>query len=180
VAVQRETIVMSRKTRNILLIVLAVPILIVIVLLLFAEWMWGGRVQTSLDPQYVPTAQYLVEHPEPMPGFINVYPRPGSTIQSGDMLQAATNAYRLAASEDDIADWTRIYVNNVRLENFRDVVRGMGGPLMPPDETYDPTFFFSPPLQPGFHLIEIRVGTSITALLNPSEARTYTWAYQVE
>jgi hypothetical protein len=179
VAAQQGAMGMRRKIRNLVLAVLAVPVLIILVRVLYILWIWDGHLETSLNAQHIPTAQYLMQNPEPTPRFLYIDPPPASTIKTGEEIFVATNPFRLSTTIADIAEWTQFFINNSRIgrSNYS---WGIAGPLMPPDETYDPEYTFSPPLQPGLHLIEIRVGTSITVLLNPAEARSYMWAYRVE
>lgn len=169
-----------RKVRNIVLVVLGVPCSILFILLAFADWAWGGRVQPSLDAQYVPTAEYLIQNTVAIPTFIDVRPPPGTTIESGETICVAVFVRRLSASEYDVAEWTHIYVNNQRISRSDYGVGTIGEVTPEGSVTNTVEFCFDPLLEKGLHVIEVQVASSVTALLNPAEARSYTWAYRVE
>lgn len=171
---------MYRKPIKLILFVLGVSILVIFVLFIYPEWKWGGHVQPSLDQQYVPTAQALMENTPSVPNFLSLYPSPGSVIQSGEEIFIDVYSERLSVSSHDVFEWTRIYINNVRIAPFKDVGATFGGALMLRGQNAEPVFSLRPKLSSGLHLFEIRVGTSINALLNPAEAHSYTWAYQVK
>lgn len=167
-----------RKVRNIVLVVIGVPCSILFILLAFADWAWGGRVQTSLDAQYVPTAEALLQNPAGIPSFLrDIHPSPGSIIEAGQGICANVDVRRLSLSSRDIADWTRFYINGSRAP-WSGV--SLLGELSSAGTMEIAQFCTVPKLERGLHLIEIRVGTSIAALFNPAEARSYTWAYRVE
>ena len=170
---------MSRNIRILILLVTIGIVLFIFWEFVYPEWKWGGHLQTSLDAQYIPTAQALVQNVQPVPSFLTISPAPGSVIETGEQINIGVYSGRLSTSSSDVFEWTRLYINGVRIapDNYN---AAFGGPLEPPYQLIEPSFYLSPELQPGFHLIEIRVGTSIMALLNPAEARSYTWAYQVE
>jgi hypothetical protein len=169
---------MLRIIRNVVLVFLAIPIIAIAVLLLYAEWIWGGRIQTSLDAQYVPTAQALVQNPVPTPSLIHIEPAPGNVVESRQNICANVKAWELSVDSIDIGEWTRIYVNG---SPAPDLIIGYVGELSSSLGAREIVqFCTSPELEDGLHIIEIRVGTSISALLNTAEARSYMWAYRVE
>ena len=71
-----------RKLNKGCVLLVTIPFLIVIGLLLFAEWVWGGSIKPSLDPQYIPTAEYLIQHPQPTPSFLQIQHIPGTILGS--------------------------------------------------------------------------------------------------
>jgi hypothetical protein len=170
---------MSRRTSIPILIVFITIVLFIIWAFVYPEWKWSGHLQSTLDALYVPTAQALVQNSEPIPSFLTISPSPASVIEAGEQINIGVYSGRLSASSFDVFEWTRLYINGVRIAPD-DYNAAFGGPLEPPYQLIEPSFYLSPELQPGFHLIEVRVGTSIMVLLNPSEARSYAWAYQVE
>jgi hypothetical protein len=173
------------KWKRIVLFLLAVPIVILLALLLFAEWAWGGYIKPTLDPQYIPTAEYLLQNPIPTPDFISVNPPPGSVVSAADsiIVHVPISPNAPLGSKDEIANWTFTYLNRQRIprSNFGvtfSTVYSSDGPGVVYIEYAD--FIFPLSLSPGLHILEIRVGKSVTVLFNPAEAYTYTWAYKVE
>jgi hypothetical protein len=173
------------KWKRIILFLLAVPIVILLCLLLFADWAWGGGyIKSSLDSQYIPTAEHLIQNPISTPNSLRVNPPPGSVMRAEDIIIVGVPTLPNAplGSRDEIANWTHLFINNQRISR-RDFGVGFIGGLFSdvPGYVRETTEFgFSPDLNPGVHIFEIRVGKSLTALLNPAEAYTYTWAYRVE
>jgi hypothetical protein len=169
--------VMSRRTRNVLLFVLS-AIVGMLLLSAFAYWWYGGNIKPSLDAQFMPTAQALIENPAPIPSFIwGILPEPGSIIEREERICITIDAPRLDISAYDFGDWTRFYINNERAP-WTGV--SMVGPLRPEGYYEMPQMCIWPPLEQGLHLFEIKIGTSVLVALNPRRARTYTWAYRVE
>jgi len=167
------------------LLLTIIPIGIIILYLLFSEWAWGGYVKPSLDPQYVPTAGYLQQNPVSTPAFLTVNPPPGSTINSQDRISVSiqTLPETPLGKSDEISQWTRMFINYQKIAYFKDfhveLIGGLDGSV-PGYKRETAHFVLRPNLQPGLHILEIRVGKSVTALLNPAEAYSYKWAYRVE
>ncbi len=167
----------SRKTRNVLLLVLS-AIVGMLLLSAFAYWWYGGNIKPSLDAQLVPTAQALMQNPAPIPSYIwGILPEPGSVIESEERVCLTIDAPKLDISAYDFGDWTRFYINGERAP-WSGV--SIVGPLLPEGAYEMPQTCIWPPLEKGLHLFEIKIGTSFIVALNPRQARSYTWAYLVE
>ncbi len=161
-------------------LLITIPLLILVALWLFTERVWGGSVKPSLDAQYKPTAEYLLEHPQPIPSFMGVA-KPGSTIAASSHVQV----FVYYKEHRDIVMWTRLFLNNQSLS------AGDADPFSIPALPLDMakperklTLFIDFPLNnrltPGLHLFRIQIGSSFNDFLNPDPKLSYEWACRVE
>ncbi|MBI1279540.1 MAG: hypothetical protein GC179_15545 [Anaerolineaceae bacterium] len=167
---------------------IGIPFLILAGLLLFAQWVWGGSIKPSLDAQYVPTAEYLFEHPQSTPSFLSIQPSPSTyvknqtpfhiTLSLGDSrfgckeLCVDSDSHN---AEDNYERWSNIFINNQRIPHLL-IFASSAGNL----GHYGLTFNFNPELSSGLHLFRIEIGSSFNDFLNPDPKLRYEWAYRVE
>jgi|SRR5689334_12221015 len=170
-----------RKLNKGCVLLIAIPLLILLSLWLFGEWAWGGSTKPSLDAQYIPTAEYLLEHPQPTPSFLQINPVPGTKLASrlGD-LRVEVN---LGADKTGTTQWTQIFLNGQRLSHL-DITGSFPGGLPAPNEKNFNTVYFyfykTTTVGSGLHLFRIQAGSSFYDLLNPDPKLSYEWAYRVE
>ncbi len=146
-----------------------------------------GGFQTSLDPAFAPTAEFLIQHPMPTPEFISyVNPAPGSTLDGTTKFCVGVipnnipgaETTRKLNSEDfpshNAAFGARIIVNNLVLPRnsvdifvLNSMIPFKGHLWIQVDVCT------APPLEDGLHLIEISMEGSPRTF-------TYTWAYKTE
>ncbi len=170
---------MSKKFRCSCLILICLPILCLVFLLLYAEWAWGGRLQTTLEPRLIPTAQHLMQTVAPKPAWLTIYPAPSGTYpESAENITLSVEILPRFRTATDIAEWTRIFINGERISSSMYAAYICGE--ITPEMKEEQCFVLSPELEPGLHLLRIQVGTSIDALLNPDPSYSYEWAYKVE
>ncbi|HEX2905918.1 MAG TPA: hypothetical protein VHO69_03610 [Phototrophicaceae bacterium] len=119
------------KRDRLFLLVVPVMALIIAVLLLivFDQWAWGGYVKPSLNPPYVPTAEYLLAHPVPLPEFILIDPPPSSSIKVGQQIRVGliVKPPILPGEEAGYATWSYIFVNHQRLSRNDLGIEYIGG-----------------------------------------------------
>jgi hypothetical protein len=170
---------MWRKLNKGCLFLIATPFLILLGLLLFAEWAWGGNIKPSLDPQYVPTAQYLLQHPQPTPSFLQIKPIPGTIL--GSKLGSLRIEVNLKADKSDTSQWSQIFLNGQRLSHL-DITGSFPGGLPAPNEKNFNTAYFlfyrTANLDSGPYLLRIQAGSSFNDFLNPDPKLSYEWAYR--
>ena len=155
-----------------------IPFVILVGLLLFAEWAWGGSIKPSIDPQYVPTAEYLLQHPQSTPSFISVYPEPGSIVQRSQDISVVVV---LHANWSDIIQWTRLLLNGERIPG--DYIRLTYPYGLHVEKDFNAaTFVPTVPetLTSGLHIFRVQVGSSFNDFLNPDPKLSYEWVYRVE
>jgi len=170
---------MSKKFRCSCLVLICLPILYSVFVLLYAEWAWGGRLQTTLEPRLIPTAQYLLQTVAPKPTWLSIYPAPSSIYsESAENITIAVKISPNFSTTTDVAEWTRIFINGERISRLMYAAYICGE--ITPDMKEEQCFMLSPELEPGLHLFRIQVGTSIDAILNPDPSYSYEWAYKVE
>jgi hypothetical protein len=172
---------LRRKLNKGCVLLFAIPFLILISLLLFAQWVWSGSIKPSLDPQFVPTAEYLLEHPQPTPSFLSVSPAPA--LRMDNQLSALRIEVNLEANKFDTSQWTQIFLNGQRLEHL-DTTGSFPGGLPAPNEKNSNTAYFyiyhTATLHSGLYLLRIQAGSSFHDFLNPDPKLSYEWAYRVE
>ncbi len=156
-----------------------------IVWLLYPILVPDGGFQTSLDPAFLPTAEFLIHHPMPTPEFVSyINPEPGSTLDETTKFCVGViphdipgvAAVRELSSEDfpsySAAFGARVIMNNLMLprasvDNFMfGMMIPFNGRLWVQVETCT-----TPPLEKGLHLIEILIE-------DQQQIFTYTWAYK--
>lgn len=170
-----------RKLNKGCLFLTAIPFVILLGLWLFGEWVWGGSVKTSLDAQYIPTAEYLLQHPQPTPSSMQIYPNPGAILDSSDIVVMIL-AFEL--NKDGVEQWTQLFLNHQRIARSDiDTPPGTGRYWSPgimlmdyAELTFDP----NNKLNSGLHLFRIQIGRSFNDFLNPDPKLSYEWAYRVE
>ncbi len=174
---------MSRKLKWAILIA-GLPVLVGTLFSVYAQWAWGGHFQPTLDPQYVPTAQSLVQNPLPTLEYLKIQPAPGSTIKQSDAIQFSIWFLpdHITGTPKDVWTWSQVFVNNQRIDRLAwgsslvgtlssdtsGIMRNLAG------------FSFVPQVEPGLHLFRIQIGTSIDVMFNPNPKSSYQWAYRVE
>ena len=171
---------MSTKMKRYLAIGIFIPVLILAALLSYAQWAWGGSIQTTLASQYIPTAEYLIRNPIPTPSFIqNIVPVPASIISTGDQIYITIDPHMLNKAASDISEWTRIFVNHQRLSSS-DYGVALTGQLGEQKDNGTITFSLHPKLDSGLHIVEIRIGASISDLITLTQSLSYNWVYKVD
>lgn len=143
---------------------LFVLILALLFLLIYPET--RGRIQPYLDIEYIPTAEYLLEHPLALPNsMIGVSHQEVGNLQK--VCVSISHFRRPDLTSDEIRLYTQIFLNKKRLNNMQD---------MSFSEDIAARFCFTVRLNLGIHLLEIRLReTSANEYLE-----TYQFAFQVE
>src|SRR5690606_14982617 len=95
-----------------LFLVLLVPFM------LYILWLERGRgyVQSQLDNSLLPTAETLLQHPAPLPMFVDaIIPSPGSAIASSEIVCVSLLPVRLSPDGDSSNDSLRNAVVGVEI-----------------------------------------------------------------
>jgi len=177
-----------KQQRKFLIGCVSIPFFIVAALWLFAEWAWGGSVKPSLDAQYVPTAEYLLQFPQPTPLFLSINPPPSIQIphQMSFNFSLLLGDKRFGCEQfciDEVSwsggenyhRWSQIYLNNQRIARL-DVFSSRAGNL----GQHGLMFNFNVNLLNGVHLFRIQIASSFNEFLHPDPNLSYEWAYRVE
>ncbi len=101
-----------RKLNKGCLLLIAIPLILVTGLWFFGEWAWGGSTKPSLDVQYIPTAEYLLQHPQPTPSSMLIKPDPSTILASSDTI-AVILAFEL--NKEGVEQWTQLFLNHQRI-----------------------------------------------------------------
>lgn len=166
-----------------LFLVLLVPFM------LYILWLERGRgyVQSQLDNSLIPTAETLLQHPAPLPMFVDaIIPSPGSAIASPQNVCVSLLPGGLTPDGDSSNDSLRnavgsleIFVNDSRLP--RDIINvSMLGILTMTDDgrlTGRVDSCFELRLEQGHHLFELRVSSSPFGIFGLDVFQSYRWAY---
>src|SRR5262245_59467470 len=105
----------DRKMRKPIVISILFPCIVVLLMSACGNWWISGDIKPSLDTQYVPTAQTLIQNPSRRASFIrSIQPVPGSVIASGESVCVTFNTRYFDISNGEFGDWTRFYINNER------------------------------------------------------------------
>ena len=94
------------------------PIVLLVISLLIAWWIWGGYEQSSIPNQLIPTAEFLMKQPVFEPSILNVFPRPGSINKSSEWTYVCLHydpQYEDSEKLRATYNWTRLYLNGQRL-----------------------------------------------------------------
>lgn len=168
-----------RKINKGCVLLIAMPLLILLGLLLLADRISGGSIKPSLDAQYVPTAEYLLQHPQPIPSLIIVHPEPSTLL-------ASSGTVSIGAFLNDkiysLSQWSQLFINNQKV-SIDDIDVAFEYPdIHSKKEVYVQYFYFYlyQRLDPGLHLFRIQIASSFGEFLNPDPNLSYEWAYRVE
>jgi hypothetical protein len=177
---------MRKKTALILVIVLALCVGLGLVTWQFIQAVTCRCTpRTSISTKMLPTAQYLVDHPEPTPSFPqfvwSIEPKPGSSVTDGQevCVNYNVNPFVKAGStvESDVrelAKRSKITVDGktvyVAGQNFAILGKDENGNYVLPPIRY----CFTVSLPPGAHLFSFSVGTT------SGETYSYSWSWVVE
>jgi hypothetical protein len=141
------------------------PLIILTVLGIgLAYWAFGGYVKSSLDPQYIPTAEYLLENQIKRETSIHL-------LEDGDLELYASLDVNLTTSneicltvismDDEDFDYlylAELYINEQVVSRFRYEVEGVALSLPAFSD-----FCFNGHLDSGLHIIEFRAKESLFA-----------------
>jgi hypothetical protein len=153
-----------------------------LVFITYILWLRQGR---SLDPQIIPTAEFLAQNPSPLPYFINyIDPPPGETLLSGQQICLTINPGELMRPEDiydrvqDFVAWNTTFTINEQplpfyTPAFPEFPAGMYK-IIEGQETGVILYCFTPDLEMGLHLAELH--TKDLSGKNYS----YSWAFRVQ
>lgn len=145
-----------------------------------------GGFQTSLDTEYLPTAEFLMQNPASTPQFINfINPLPGSTLGETTKFCAGVIPYdigigteRSDISREDFPGgnvWgARVIVNHMPLPRDSVEMFMHAMPIQFRGSLWaQVTICAAPPLENGLHLVEILIEDGQPIF-------TYTWAYRID
>jgi hypothetical protein len=129
----------------------------------FVYWAIGGYVKPSLDPQYIPTAEFLlensIEREEPIESIVEdlrLYARLGVRTYTSNKICLTV----IAMNENDYDNlyWSELFINEQIVSRFRYDVEGVY--LSLPSFS---GFCFNGHLDTGLHIIEFRAKENLFA-----------------
>jgi len=148
--------------------VLVALFIVIIIFVCLIIWWRSGQLKVILDPQYVPTAEYLLQNPWPTPEAFTIWPPVGEFVHEGDEIC-------INGSDRSYWAWSHLLINGSRLAAadldivFHDVYPNQFVQFCFPNESGNDSS-----LKSGVHLLEIRLRTS------PFSTRySYEWAIRV-
>jgi hypothetical protein len=151
---------------------IVITLVLFIVPLIFEAYWHSGSLRTSLNPQYVATAAYLFENPNPTPTNIYIVPSPGEVIKAGDRVCVYSDLFGYAGYDY----FSHLLINKQRLSHS-DIDVSWGGTF---GYANNSVCFVNNSkrnlgLDEGIHLFEIRLRE------NPFHTEIqYEWAVRVE
>lgn len=178
---------MKRKYFVFLLIVLA--LLGLGLILCYPLWLNVGSVQTQLDEQFSPTAEYILAHPPPTPVFIDaINPPIGSRLEGSEEICVAVLPGGMSDTGDSSGATDRNVASSLRIR--------LNGQLLPVDTVRveqaavlrrlddgrlggEVWACFTRRLQSGYHLLQIETRNSPFGVFGFGDFFSYTWAYFV-
>ena len=164
-------------------------ILTTILVLIYPVWIDAGAFfKHQLDAEFVPTAEYVLQHPIPTPEFIEgISPPIGTTLEGtqqvciGILPGALSDKGETLELETNVAGSLRIVINNQVIP--RDAVRiGMARMIYPlgGDRFSDlMSACFTPELDTGIHLFRVEMHNSPSGIFGSGDYFSYSWVYQV-
>lgn len=160
--------------------------------ILYVAWYWSGTVKASPDPALVPTIQWLLTNPQPMPRFVaEIKPPIGSSIpQNQEMCitlatagfpERADDPQRHKSLPEALNSTFRIRINNQRTAKDSIIRPGVGmlGHLSDGTPTVLMGFCIRPTLAPGPQLVEFEVYDDWWGTIGIGKPYTYRWAYVI-
>jgi hypothetical protein len=170
---------MRRKT--LLLMVVLILAAGCAAILNYLLWLNVGSFQCTLDAQYVPTAEYLMQNPLPTPQFIGfINPPIGSTITANQEVCLTLYPRAYSASSDE-GEENFVYAGNIRIAINMQVI--------PRDATREEWITtmpgmvhvcFNADVNSGLHIFQVEIRNSRFGAFGIGELITYQWAYRVE
>ncbi|MBL8156234.1 MAG: hypothetical protein JNM70_18790 [Anaerolineae bacterium] len=162
-------------TYRFMLIALA---LVAVAVLLHPLWLNVGYFRRTLDPQLVPTAEYLLSNPLPTPSFVlAVQPPTGASIDRTQEICVSLLPGGSNGNADELRNaalGTRIAINEqiIPVEAVRmRMIYTMPGFLIA---------CFHADVEPGIHLFAVEMRTSPVGMLGFGEVFSYAWSYRVK
>jgi hypothetical protein len=170
---------MRRKT--LFLIAFLILVFGCIAILDYPLWLNVGSFQRTLDTQYVPTAEYLMQNPLPTPWFIGFIDPPiGSTITANQEVYLAMFPHDYNTSGDE-GEEILLNTSNIRIAINMQVIPWNATRVEFIDTMPGVVrICFNADVNRGLHIFQLEIRNSRFGAFGIGELITYRWAYRVE